>query len=335
MATLNTRENFMLLANRKMPEYIPTYNLFWAFDGPPFLRPEPDPDKPMTNMFGVEMVTDSGGIVPSPLPKNTEFLLTDITKWRDIVKIPDYDFSDSAWEQAGKEAIDARDPSLPKGGGVTAGWFQTLVALMGFTEGLSACFEEPEEVKAMMEYFTDWSVEMSKKYIHYFKPDFGFIADDIAHERNPFLSLEMFQELIAPYWRRFYALFLDAGLPVGMHNCGHFELYLDDLVDMGCSFWDPVQSSNNFTEIKNKFGLNLGLCGGPETRFWSDDTPEEQIRNEVREYLKIMAPGGGFAMFAMTDLSSTTPPPGVSEAQWKRNRWVAEEFDAVRWDIYK
>ena len=337
MPTLNTKENFMRLAYRQVPEYIPTYDLFWAFNGPPFLMPDFDPDKPMKNMFGVELVMDSSGIVPAPMPKTTDFLLKDITQWRDIVKIPDYDVSDSAWAEMGKEAIDNRNPELPYGGGVSAGWFQPLVALMGFTEGLSACFEEPEEVKAMMDYFTDWSVEMSKKFLYYFKPDFGFIADDIAHERNPFLSLPMFQELIAPYWRRFYAVFVDAGLPVGMHNCGHFELYLDDLVDMGCSFWDPVQSSNDELAIKAKFGNDLALCGGPESRFWDDDTPEEQIRAEVRDYIMKLAPGGGFAMFAfMDDVDEDNPPmPGMSKMEIRRMKWIAEEFNALRWDMYK
>jgi hypothetical protein len=252
------------------------------------------------------------------------------------VKIPDFDLSDSAWQAMADEAIKNRDPELPFGGGTSFGFFQPLVGLMGFTEGLSACFEEPEEVKAMMEYWCDWQCESAKKYIQYYKPDYGFIGDDIAHERNPFLSLPMFQEIIAPYWRRYYDVFTEAGLPVGMHNCGHFELYLDDLVDMGCSFWDPVQSSNDVSAIKDKFGNDLALCGGPETRFWDEDTPEEQIRTEVRDYIMTLAPGGGFAMFAFVDISDDTPPfPGMSEKEFARMRWIAEEFDAIRWDIYK
>jgi len=331
MPTLNKRENFLRLIRRELPEYIPEYNLFWAFGGPAFLRPAPEPGKPMTNMFGVEYVMDSGGIVPAAMPKTHDFILTDITKWRDIVKIPDYDVSDSAWEDAAKQAADARNPELPFGGGVSAGWFQTLVSLMGFTEGLSACFEEPDEVKAMMEYFTDWSVEMSKKYIYYYKPEFGFIGDDIAHERNPFLSLEMFQDLIAPYWRRYYAVYLDAGLPVGMHNCGHFELYLDDLVDMGCSFWDPVQSSNDAVAIKAKFGRELALCAGIETRFYDENTTEEEVRTAVREYCDALAPGGGFAM---PELALFVEMPGISEVELKHFTWMGDEFEKIRYSYY-
>jgi hypothetical protein len=332
MPTLNKRENFMRMINKEMPEYIPEYNLFWAFGGPSFLWRPPAEGEPMKNMFGVEMVMDSSGLVPAPMPKTTDFVLTDITKWRDIVKIPEYDFPDSAWADEGKKAIDARNPDVPAGGGVSTGWFQPLVALMGFTEGLAACFEEPEEVKAMMQYFTDWSVEMTKKCIYYFKPDFGFIGDDIAHERNPFLSLEMFQDLIAPYWRAYYAVYLEAGIPVGMHNCGHFELYLDDLVDMGCSFWDPVQSSNDAVAIKEKFGRNLALCGGIETRFYDEDTSEEEVRAAVRAYCDALAPGGGFAMPEMALF--TEGMPGISPTELKHFMWMGDEFEKIRYSYY-
>jgi len=333
MPTLNKKENFMRLAYRQVPEYIPTYDLFWAFNMPPFLMGERNPDFTGKDIFGVEYVLDKGNIIPAAMPKTHDFILDDITKWRDIIKIPDFNISDSDWEIMAKEANDRRNPEVPFGGGVSFGFFQPLMAFMGFTEGLSAYFEEPDEVKELYSYLSDWCVEMNKKYIYYYKPDFGFMADDIAHERNPFLSLEMFQDLIAPYWRAFYDVFTEAGLPCGHHNCGHFELYLDDLVDMGVSFWDPVQSSNDEAGIKAKFGNDLALCCGPEMRFWNDNTPEEQIRTEVRDYINLLAPGGGFAIFDF--MYNPEAMPGSTEGEINRMRWVKEEFEALRWDYYK
>ncbi|MDR2957669.1 MAG: hypothetical protein LBU61_05765, partial [Coriobacteriales bacterium] len=256
-----------------------------------------------------------------------------ITKWRDIIKVPSDEKID--WEIMAKEALNLRDPELPFGGTTApgVGFFESLMSFMGFDEGLLACFEEPDEVKAMMEYFCDWSVDLAKKYIFHYKPDYGFLGDDIAHERNPFLSLPMFQDLFAPAWRRYYAVWLEAGLPVGMHNCGHFELYCDDLVDMGCTFWDPVQSSNDAVALKAKYGNNLALCtGGPDMRFWDASTTEEQVKTETRDYINALAPGGGFSMMDFAMFAEGMP--GMPEDELQRIRWVGEEFKTLQHSFY-
>ena len=329
---LTTRENFLRLIKREVPEYVPTYNLYWAFNMPPFMGGERNEDGTGKDMFGVESAIDSGGINP-PMPKTHDFILKDITQWRDIIKIPDFDVSDSDWADMAKKAWDNHNPEIPFGGGTCMGFFQPLVAFMGFTEGLVACFEEPEEVKALMEYLCDFAVETGKKYLYYYKPDFGFLGDDIAHEHNPFLSLPMFQELIAPYWRRYYSIFVEAGLPVGHHNCGHFEEYLDDLVDMGVSFWDPVQSSNDKAAIKAKFGRNLAMCGGLEQRFWDENTTEEQVRTEFRGLFDLLAPGGGFAV--SEGVVTPGARPNDNEIQKKRVEWMADEYNKIKFSYYE
>jgi len=322
----------MLLINKEVPEYVPTYNLFWAFNTPPFLRGERNEDGTGKDIFGVESAIDSGGINP-PMPKTHDFILPDITKWRDVIKVPDIsDIDESAWIDMAKESWDAHNPEKPFGGGTTFGFFQPLVAFMGFTDGLVACFEEPDEVKALMEYLCDFAVEAGKKYLYYYRPDFGFLGDDIAHEHNPFLSLAMFKDLMAPSWRRYYSIFVEAGLPVGHHNCGHFEEYLDELVDMGVSFWDPVQSSNDKLAIKEKFGRNLAMCGGLEQRFWNDDTPEEQVRAEFRALLDMLAPGGGFAIGEGVVTPGSNP--NASDVQKQRIEWMADEYEQLKFSYY-
>ncbi|MCL2136613.1 MAG: veratrol--corrinoid protein metyltransferase [Coriobacteriia bacterium] len=328
---LSVRDNFMRLANREVPEYIPEYNMMWAFNMPPMLMGERNPDGSGKSIFGVESVLPSG-VLNVPMPKTHDFILTDITKWRDVIKVPVVDLDDSAWQDLAKQANDRRNPDLPFGGTTTMGFFQNLVAFMGFTEGLSACFEEPEEVKDLLNYLCDFYEGLAKKMVQFYNLDFGYFGDDIAHERNPFLSLEMFQDIFAPVWRRYYAVFVEAGLPCGHHNCGHFELYLDDLVDMGVSFWDPVQASNDEAAIKEKFGTNLAMCsGGLDFRMMPDGTSEEEVRFLMREYMDKMAPGGGFALFEYSPMGMAA----FTEAEIERAGWAYDEFEKRRYDYYK
>ena len=333
MPTLNTKENFMRMINRQMPEYVPTYDLFWSFNSPAFLMEGRNPDMTGTDYFGVEWYKGDNP-TGAALPKPGVFILDDITKWRDVIKVPSD--ADVDWEAMAKPSLDMRAPDVPFGGTTapSVGFFEAVMSFMGFDEGLMACAEEPEEVKALLEYLCDWSVDMAKKFIFHYKPDFGFLGDDIAHERNPFISLGMFQDIFAPVWRRYYATFLEAGLPCGMHNCGHFELFLDDLVDMGVSFWDPVQSSNDILAIKGKFGLDMALCTGMENRFWDDDTTEEQVRAEYREWLNTYAPGGAFAVFGGAPIPEDFEIAGFSKKDIQRMNWTADEFEKLRYSYY-
>ena len=338
---LSKKENFMRLITKQVPEYIPGYNLFWGLNGPSVFNESLGPERVGIDYFGVEWFKGDNPTGAS-LPKPGTFILDDITKWRDVIKVPD--FANSVdWDIMSQKDLQMRTDDLPYGGTTapSVGFFEAVMSFMGFDEGLMACAAEPEEVKALMEYLCDWSVELAKKFIYYYKPDFGFMGDDIAHERNPFISLEMFQDIFAPVWRRYYAVFLEAGLPVGMHNCGHFELFLDDLVDMGCTFWDPVQSSNDAPAIKAKFGNNLALCtGGPETRFLADDASEEEVRALFKAYCDELAPGGGFAIFDFmmpedVDMAAMAEMPGFDPVMMQRMLWIADEFNKIKFSYYE
>jgi len=332
MPTLSVKENFMRLMNGEMPEYIPIYNMMWSSGGVPALMGTRNPDGSGKTIWGVDIVQDSAGILP-PMSKTSDFILKDITKWRDVIKAPELNLDESAWLDMAKAVEARRNPELPFGSSSGGGPFQLLVGFMGFTEGLSACFEEPEEVKALLDYLCDFYYQIAKDAVYYYKPDFGGFGDDIAHERNPFVSLEMFRDIFAPYWRRIYSIYVEAGLPSTHHNCGHFELFLDDLVDMGANLWEPAQDSNDYAAIKAKFGRRLAICnGGPDPRMMPSNITEEEVRARTREYFDVLAPGGGYAIF---EFDANVGVPSFRDEENQRISWIYDEFLKLQYTYYK
>jgi hypothetical protein len=293
-----------------------------------------NPDMSGVDWFGVEWITE-GNPTGAAMPKPWDFILKDITKWRDVIKVPD--FSDFDWEGAAKGFRDNWPPFLPVAGGVgpSVGYFESLMSFMGFDEGLLACIEEPDEVIALMEYLSDWAIPLCKKHIHYYKPDYGWFGDDIAHERNPFVSTPVFQKLFAPYWARFCEVYLEAGIPVVHHNCGYFEPFLDDLVGMGCVAWEPVQIANDTYAIKEKYGNNLVIIEAYDTRALryadGEDVSEEEVRALFKEHVSKMAAGGGYAIFAGDPEMNGAATPEEKQ----RTRWCNDEFEKFRYDFYK
>ena len=333
MPTLSVKENFMRVMNGQTPEYIPTYNMMWGMGGMlPQMMGVRNPDGSGKDIWGVEYEMPSGTLeIANPNTKG-EFLLKDITKWRDVIKKPDIVITDSEWEALAKEANDHRDPNLPFAVMGGLGPFQQLMGLMGFTEGLSACFEEPEEVKELLNFMADFYDPITKNLVHYHKPDFGAFGDDIAHERNPFVSLEMFRDIFGPIWKRTYDIYNEAGIPSTHHNCGHFQPLLDDLYNMGCTFWEPVQGSNDIAEIREKYGIKMALCsGGIEALRLPFDITEEEVRQMMRDYIDVAAKDGGWCIF---EFDPTFGVPSFTDINNKHVNWIYDEFLKVQYTYY-
>ena len=323
---LSEKENFFRALSGQEPEYVPKYTIFWGVGGPSILRGDRGPTGGK-DIFGVEWVSE-GSAIQAALPKPGSFILDDVRKWRDVIKFPD--FSGVDWEAMSKADLANADPNVPRGGGTAAGgFFQALMSFMGFTEGLCACVEEPEEVKALMEYLCDCFLSLADNYLKYYKPEFIMFGDDIASERTPFVSLETFHDIFEPVWRRYMKFYKDRGYLAVHHNCGHFELFVDDTADMGFNAWDPAQiSSNDLVGIKKKYGSKLMLCGCLDPMpLLAPDITEDQCRAAMKETMDIFAPGGGFAF--LPDLLDAHPfKPEVIE-------WVKDEYEKQKFNYYK
>ena len=302
MAHLTPKENLLKMMNHEIPEWVP-----WGYEGfanivaPPGLGFDfmSEPKAEFEDMFGVPMVMEwkSG-----PIPKPGEFILTDITKWRDIIKRPAI-LDEVDWEGSSSKMLAERDPELIKFclGTLGNGYFMNLTYFMGFDNALCACVEEPEEVKALLNFLLEMNIEVAKKMLFYFKPDVMTMGDDIAHELHPFISEAMFLDIFEPMWRATCQVYKEGGIPTQHHNCGRIEPFIDYVVAMGFDAWDPAQQSNNLYDIKWRHDNKFAICGGLENNGFVSwpETTEEEIRAEVRRVMDELAPGGAFAFGGM------------------------------------
>ncbi|MCL1849245.1 MAG: veratrol--corrinoid protein metyltransferase [Clostridiales bacterium] len=337
MAHLTPKENILRLMYGEIPEWIPSYAYYGPHPGvdedPPnmgvrnsFLMGERGQNRTgggdRKDIWGVtyESVEAVGGFA---LPKPGLFILDDIRKWRDVIKRPD--ISNVDWAQVAKADLErlpySRD-NVAVFYGPGGGYFQHLMGFMGFTEGLCAMYEEPEEVKELFTYMHEFYLGIAKEYIDYVKPDVLSIGDDTASERAPFLSPELYRELLLPFYDDFARLGRERGIPINFHNCGKSGVYFNDLVRIGVTSWEPVQLSNDILEIQKKFGRHLVIGGGWEGRghLLRSDVTDEEIRESVRVCIDTYAPNGGF-MFA----GNFTPGSTNDEATAHKNEVLQKE----------
>jgi hypothetical protein len=339
---LTEKDNYLMTLRGEVPEYVTSYTF----------GPMPGATRPVANhMFSPPFLNDhrmrGGGrdiwgvnYVPTEstdnalIPDNSEFILSldDLTKWRDIIKAPDLSGTD--WEKLVKEdversGIDRKQTAMALN--LHFGYFQHLMSFMGFEDGLMAFYEEPDEVKALLEYLSEFYMMVADKVMDLYKPDILSFMDDTAAWNSPFISPEMYREFILPHHEKWARRGRERGMFLAMHNCGKCESVMDMLVEIGICEWDPAQTSNDIEAVQKKFGNKLVIAGAWDgrDRLLADDVTEEELRQSVRDTMDKYATGGGF-VWCGGFLASA----GDSEMQ-RRNRILHEEVYSYGHAFYK
>lgn len=340
MTKLTPKENYLRLAKGELPESVPFFNMGMptisgemttAMIGPSILAPAHLSPEGGKDHWGVTYVTnEETGFASIPEPNN--FILADITKWHQVIKPPQLperiDWEYMAKKDYEKSKIDRTQSAVMAGCGLMP--FQQLMAFMGFTEGLCAMFEEPEAVKELLHFMADFYVPLIEKTLEYYQPDIFYLLDDSAAKLNPFISVEMYRDILKPVYVKLTNAARERGIPIQFHNCGRCEDFIDDMLDFGVVYTDPAQTTNDLLSVKEKYGDKFVLCGGwdwkmPET--WPV-VDEEAVRQTVRDAIDKYAPGGGYA-FGGGVLGKHNDP--VTK---EVNRWLQEEVASYGKNYY-
>lgn len=305
---MNNKENYLNILNHKKREYISsffssTFSVgFGAGPGPWF---EKGPQGGGLDGFGVRWITPaSGGGAPIPAPG--EFLLKDITAWREFVTFPDLDVFDWKAESERDLAACNREQMVVDYGSGN-GVFERLAALMGFEEALLALQEEPELCNEFFEAITDYKIKLAEKAAKYYKPDVFTNFDDIATERNLFMSPGQYRELIKPHHTRLNKATVELGMIPIYHCCGKAEAIAGDMIEAGYAAWTSVQPCNDIVSILESYGDRLSIIGG----FDSNGMPgrpsatDQEVRAEVRRCLDTYGKYNGYVFFGARIVNTT------------------------------
>jgi len=339
MAVLTEKENYMMCLRGEQPEWIPHITMDPDRKGPsagvaPSINArKKDANGVLRDIWGVELITSkeaAGGMIP----KTWDFLLEDITKWHDVIKAPSLEGID--WEMMAKKDLEMAKPDRENQAvsyGASIGFFQNLMAFMGFTEGLCALSEEPEECEALFDYLCDFQYEVVKNSIDYYDADIFSIGDDTAAWGNPFVSLEMMQRYFVPRYSRITEFAKERNMPITLHNCGKCEIFIPDMINkVGVTGWNPAQDCNDLAAIKKEFGNRVVLTGciNSSQTFEKPGITEDEIREILWDVANKYAPGGGFAF----QVFFIIPDPTDEFAQWKK-KTVNDVMDEISHQFYK
>jgi uroporphyrinogen decarboxylase len=124
-------------------------------------------------------------------------------------------------------------------------------------------------------------------------------GDDLGAQNNPLISPRFYREFIKPVQKELFDLIRDRApqARIFMHCDGAIRDLIPDMIEAGVDVLNPVQPTARgmeSAEIKRDFGDRLVFHGAIEQK--PQEGSEEDIRQEVRDRINALAPGGGYIL---------------------------------------
>jgi len=139
---------------------------------------------------------------------------------------------------------------------------------------------------------------------------------DFGSQNGELISPLAFEELYLPFYREQFAwIHENTTWKAFQHSCGSITKILPLLVDAGLDIINPVQTSAKGMDpkwLKEQFGKRVTFWGGGvDTQKTLPFGTPEQVKEEVKERIKIFAPGGGFVFCAVHNIQHGVPVENI------------------------
>ncbi len=271
---LTKKQNLLeTIRGGKPDRFVNQYEAFDCSPSSPFGMIMGDPVSAASAMPapGGAPVKDSWGVtrawpanVPGAFPVHDaeHKVLKDITQWEKIVKAPRLDYPKSEWDKfkAAVDEVDRNEVFVTVFG--APGIFEQLHYLMGVDDCLLAFYEEPEAMKELIAYVTEWKLEYARLLCDHFAPEVIFQHDDWGSHKSSFLSPSMFEEFFLEPYKKWYGYYKERGVQLVVH---HNDAYSANLVpfmiEMKMDIWQGCVTTNNVSGLIKKYGGKISFMG--------------------------------------------------------------------------
>jgi hypothetical protein len=262
-------------------------------------------------------VKDSWGVtrawpanVPGAFPVHDEAhkVLKDITQWEKLVKAPKLDYPQSEWDKYKPQIDEVNKNEVFVTLFGAPGIFEQLHYLMGMDGCLLAFYEEPEAMKELINYVTEWKLGYAKVLCDNFAPEVILQHDDWGSHRSSFLSPDMFEEFFLEPYKKWYGYYKQRGVQLIVH---HNDAYSANLVpfmiEMKMDIWQGCVTTNKVSELIKKYGGKISFMGDIDNGLvdredWNQELVAKHVRRACEEngkhyFIPCITQGGKGAVY--------------------------------------
>lgn len=144
----------------------------------------------------------------------------------------------------------------------------------------------------------------------------GIAADDSGTQRGEFVRPELWAEMMKPHYKKLCDwIHANTKWKVFLHCCGSIYHLIPHFIEAGIDILNPVQTSAanmDPARLKKEFGDKLVFWGGGcDTQSVLGKAKPEEIREHVKERVKIFSPGGGYVFNQIHNIQANVPPENI------------------------
>jgi len=206
-----------------------------------------------------------------------------------------------------------------------AGIFEVALWMRGFEKFFMDLALNPSFADALLDTITDLKMGYWEKALDAVGENVLVVseADDLATQRGPMISMEMYKRFIAPRHKRLFEHLrrkAKSRFYLFYHTCGAVRDLIPLLIEEGVEVLNPVQLSAEgmgSRDLKRLYGKDITFWGGGiDTQHVLPQGTRQQVRDEVRRRIEDFAPGGGFVFNTVHNVQGDVPPENYM-AMWE------------------
>ena len=229
-----------------------------------------------------------------------------VTSWEAFEKYPwpsVDDFDLSKW--------DTLDRTLPEGMKavlVLGKIYTTVWMFMGAETFFNALENDPELIAAMFEKVGNIQYETFMRVSEH--PCVGAVLnpDDIAHNTGLLIHPRYLKNYMFPWYKKIGDVCRDKGIGYVFHSDGDCTEAMNDLIDCGFHGFNPIQPNcMDIDAVKQKWGDKLCLIGNLNLDSTLTLGTPDDVRAEVYERIRTVAPGGGYMVASSNSITDYVP----------------------------
>ncbi|MBU4198601.1 MAG: hypothetical protein KKG09_05780 [Verrucomicrobia bacterium] len=182
------------------------------------------------------------------------------------------------------------------------GFFWFPRRLFGIEEHLYAFYDQPELMHTINRDLAAYNLRVLDEFCAVLRPDFMSFAEDMSYNHGPMISRELFDNFMAPYYRRIVPALRERDIVCFIDSDG----LIDNLIP-----WYAEVDVDGFFPLERQAGVDLACLRQrhPRVRFLGGfdkmvmHKGEAEIRREFERLLPVMRQGG-----FLVSMDHQTPP---------------------------
>jgi len=225
-----------------------------------------------------------------------------------LAEVHDYPWPDPTWMDVSgiRAEAEAWGGEYAVLGGDWSPFWHDAIDLLGMETLYLKMYDEPSLVDAVMGHMVDYYAGVSQRVFEASGDalDVFFIGNDLGSQTGPLLGEGLFRRFVLPHLARLTDLGHAYGLKVQLHSCGGFAPLMPALIEIGLDGVHAIQpccTGMDLVRLKADFGDRLLFNGCIDSHHVLIEGTVDSVREQTRQVLDTMMPGGGFVAGASHD----------------------------------